>query len=155
MPSTLAASPTAQGVLQEREGVVGQAEVHLREAGVLARCRIDTGSFFDTAPSDGDLYVMRRVIHDFDDEQAEAILTNIRRHMKMDSTLLLLESVVPPGNTPSFAKWMDLNMLIVADGRERTEAEFASLLARTGFTLQRVIPTSSPVSLVEASPISG
>jgi len=146
----LAASPTAKGVLQEREGVVGQAEVHLREAGVLARCRIDTGSFFDTAPSDGDLYVMRRVIHDFDDEQAEAILTNIRRHMKMDSTLLLLESVVPPGNTPHFAKTLDLDMMIFVGGRERTERQFGALLDRAGFRITRIIPTISTISLVEA-----
>jgi hypothetical protein len=146
----LAASPTAKGVLQEREAVVGQAEVHLQKAGVLGRCRIDTGSFFDTAPSDGDLYVMRRVIHDFDDEQAEAILTNIRRHMAMGSTLLLLESVVPPGNTPHFAKTLDLDMMIFVGGRERTEQQFVALLDRAGFRTTRIIPTISTLSLVEA-----
>ena len=146
----LAASPAAKGVLQEREAVVGQAEVHLRRAGVLDRCRIDTGSFFDTAPSDGDLYVMRRVIHDFDDEQAKAILTNIRRHMAMDSTLLLLESVVALGNTSHFAKTLDLEMMIFVGGRERTERQFGALLDLAGFRITRIIPTVSTISLVEA-----
>ena len=93
---------------------------------------------------------MRRVIHDFDDEQAEAILTNIRRHMKMDSTLLLLESVVPPGNTPHFAKTLDLDMMIFVGGRERTERQFGALLDRAGFRITRIIPTISTISLVEA-----
>jgi hypothetical protein len=146
----LGAAPAAKGVLLERETVVADAERRLRQAGVLSRCRIETGSFFDTAPSDADLYVLRRVIHDFDDEQAEAILTNIRRHMKMDSTLLLLESVVPPGNTPHFAKTLDLDMMIFVGGRERTERQFGALLDRAGFRITRIIPTISTISLVEA-----
>ncbi|HEU4546334.1 MAG TPA: methyltransferase, partial [Microlunatus sp.] len=148
----LDAAPSAKGVLLEREVIVGDAEDHLREAGVLPRCRIDAGSFFETAPRDGDLYVMRRVIHDFDDEQAAAILANVRRHMPTGSILLLLESVVPPGNTPHFAKILDLDMMIFVGGRERTEQEFASLLGRAGFHLTRVIPTISTISLIEAVP---
>jgi hypothetical protein len=146
----LDAAPSAKGVLLERKALIGEAEDHLREAGVLPRCRVEAGSFFETAPSDGDLYVMRRVIHDFDDEQAIAILANVRRHMPTGSTLLLLESVVPPGNTPHFAKALDLDMMIFVGGRERTDREFATLLDRAGFRLARVIPTISTISLVEA-----
>ena len=148
----LDAAPSAKGVLLEREVIVGDAEDHLREAGVLPRCRIDAGSFFETAPRDGDLYVMRRVVHDFDDEQAAAILANVHRHMPTGSILLLLESVVPPGNTPHFAKLLDLDMMIFVGGRERTEQEFATLLGRAGFRLTRVIPTISTISLIEAVP---
>ena len=148
----LDAAASAKGVLFEREVLVGDAEAHLREAGVLPRCRIEAGSFFETAPSDGDLYVMRRVIHDFDDEQAAAILTNLRRHMPAGSILLLLESVVPPGNTPHFAKMLDLDMMIFVGGRERTEREFATLLNRAGFRVARVVPTVSTISLIEAVP---
>jgi hypothetical protein len=148
----LGASPHAKGVLQEREALVGAAKAHLREAGVLTRCRIDSGSFFETAPADGDLYVMRRVIHDFDDEQAVAILSTVRRHMPRGSTLLLLDSVVPLGNTPHFAKTLDLDMLIFVGGRERTERQFGTLLDRAGFRLTRVVPTVSTLSLVEAVP---
>ncbi|GAB2682556.1 methyltransferase [Kribbella swartbergensis] len=148
----LGASPNSKGVLQEREALVGAAEAHLREAGVLPRCRIESGSFFETAPSDGDLYVMRHVIHDFDDEQAAAILSNVRRHMPRGSTLLLLESVVPPGNTPHFAKTLDLDMMIFVGGRERTEREFGMLLDRAGFRITRVLHTVSTISLIEAVP---
>jgi hypothetical protein len=148
----LGVSPDSKGVLQEREALVGAAEAHLREAGVLLRCRIESGSFFETAPSDGDLYVMRRVIHDFDDEQAAAILSNVRRHMPRGATLLLLDSAVPPGNTPHFAKTLDLDMLIFVGGRERTERQFGTLLDRAGFRITRVLPTVSTISLIEAVP---
>ncbi len=146
----LETAPSAKGVLLERESVIGGAEAHLREAGVLPRCRIDAGSFFETAPSDGDLYVLRRVVHDFDDEQAAAILANLRRHMPTGATLVLMESVVPPGNAPHFAKALDLDMMIFVGGRERTEREFAGLLDRAGFSSVRVVPTVSTISLVEA-----
>ena len=96
---------------------------------------------------------MRRVIHDFDDEQAAAILTNLRRHMPTGATLLLLESVVPPGNAPHFAKSLDLDMMLFVGGRERTEPEFATLLDRAGFRMTRIVPTISTISLVEARPV--
>jgi hypothetical protein len=148
----LGAAPAAKGVLLEREAVVAGAEEHLREAGVLPRCRLEAGSFFDTAPDDGDLYVLRRVVHDFDDDEAVAVLSTVRRHMPAGATLLLMESVVPPGNRPHFAKSLDLDMLVFVGGRERTEQEFAILLARAGLTLDRVVPTISTISLVEAHP---
>jgi hypothetical protein len=148
----LEASPSAKGVLLERPGLVGPAEEHLRQAGVLARCRIEAGSFFETAPTDGDLIVMRRVIHDFDDEQADAILSNVRRHMSPEATLLLLESVIPSGGTPHFAKLLDLDMMIFVGGRERTERQFDALLDRAGFRMTRIIPTISTISLIEAVP---
>ncbi|ONI76495.1 methyltransferase [Kribbella sp. ALI-6-A] len=148
----LGAAPKSKGVLQERESLVGAAEAHLREAAILDRCRIDSGSFFETAPSDADLYVMRRVIHDYDDDQAIAILSNVRRHMPRGSTLLLLDSVVPPGSAPHFAKAIDLDMLIFVGGRERTERQFGSLLDRAGFRLTRVVATVSTISLIEAVP---
>lgn len=148
----LGTAPAAQGVLLERDAVLSDAEAQLRTAGVLARCRVEAGSFFDTAPADGDLYVLRRVIHDFDDEQAAAILSNVRSHMPADATLLVMESVVPPGNTPHFAKLLDLDIMLFTGGRERTEKQFATLLARAGFDLARVIPTASTLSLLEARP---
>jgi hypothetical protein len=93
---------------------------------------------------------MKRVIHDFDDDGATAILANVRRHMPERATLLLLESIVPPGNTPHFAKTLDLDMMIFVGGRERTEGQFDTLLDRAGFRLTRIIPTVSTLSLVEA-----
>ena len=94
--------------------------------------------------------VMRRVIHDFDDERAAAILSNVRRHMARGSTLLLLEGVVPPCNTPHFAKTLDLNMMNFVGRREQTERQFGTLLDRAGFRITRVVPTVSTTSLNEA-----
>lgn len=148
----LGAAPAASGVLLERASVIEGAEEHLREAGVLGRCRLAPGSFFDTAPDDGDLYVLRRVVHDFDDDQAVALLCSVRRHMPDRATLLLMESVVPPGDEPHFATSLDLDMLVFVGGRERTEREFSALLDRAGFRMTRIIPTISTISLVEARP---
>ncbi len=144
--------PGRRGVLLEQESLLRDAEERLREAGVLARCRLEGGSFFDQVPRDGDLYVLRRVLHDFDDDQALAVLDTVRRDMPDDATLLLMESVVPPGGGPDFAKNLDLDMLLFVGGRERTEEEYAALLGRAGFALTRVVPTISPISLVEARP---
>ena len=123
----LGAAPAADGVLLEQPSLIPGREAPARGRradAVPAR----GGSFFDTAPDDGDLYVLRRVVHDFDDDQAVALLTNLRRHMPAGATLLLMESVVPPGDAPHFAKSLDLDMLLFVGGRERTEAEFAALL---------------------------
>ena len=148
----LRAAPAADGVLFEQPSLIGPAEQCLRDAGVLDRCRLVGGSFFDTAPEDGDLYVLRRVVHDFDSDQAVALLSVLRRHMPADATLLLMESVIPAGNEPHFAKMLDLDMLLFVGGRERTEEEFASLLDRSGFRLTRLVPTISTISLIEARP---
>lgn len=148
----LAAAPGSTGVLLEREQLVKATEEHLRGVGVLDRCRVEAGSFFERAPTDGDLYVLRRVVHDFDDTDATAILSTVRRHMPAGATLLLLESVVPPGNAAHFAKTLDLDMMLFVGGRERTEREFETLLDDAGFTLRRIIPTVSMISLVEAVP---
>ena len=148
----LGAAPAAKGVLLERDSLIGAAEEQLRAAGVLDRCRLEAGSFFESVPPDGDLYVLRRVIHDFDDEEAVAILTTVRRHMPPGATLLLMESVVPSGNTPHFAKSLDLDMMLFVGGRERTEQQFTTLLDRAGFRITRIVPTVSTISLVEAGP---
>ena len=100
----LDAAPAADGVLLEQPSLIGPAEKHLGEAGVLDRCRLVGGSFFETAPDDGDLYVLRRVVHDFDHEQGTAVLGTLRRHVPDHATLLLMENVVPPGNEAPFAK---------------------------------------------------
>jgi hypothetical protein len=149
----LGSAPAATGVLLEQESLMPGAEQRLREAGVLSRCRLEAGSFFDTAPGDGDLYVLRRVVHDFDDDEAVALLANQRQRMPGSATLLLMESVVPPGNEPHFAKSLDLDMLLFVGGRERTETEYAALLDRAGFRLTRIVPTISMISLVEARPV--
>ena len=148
----LGRAPAARGVLLEREVLVEAAERHLVAAGVLTRCRVEAGSFFEAVPRDGDLYVLRRVLHDFDDERAAAVLRTVRRDMPADATLLLVESVVPDDATPHFATLLDLDMMLFTGGRERTEAEFAALLDQAGFRAPRVVPTISTVSLIESGP---
>jgi hypothetical protein len=154
LASMLDAAPSAEGVLLEQESLLPDATERLREAGVLSRCRLEAGSFFQQVPGDGDLYVLRRVLHGFDDDPGLAILATLRRDMPAGATLLLLESVVPPGGGAHFAKSLDLDMLLFVGGRERTEQEYVALLERAGFETTRVVPTISPISLVEARPVA-
>lgn len=148
----LGAAPAAEGVLVERPSMADGAARLLGEAGLGDRYRFEAGSFFDTVPSDGDLYLLRRVLHDYDDGEAAAVLTTLRAHMRERATLLVLDGVVPPGNTPHFAKALDLDMMLFVGGRERTEAQWRALLADTGFRTTQIVPTVSPISVIEAVP---
>jgi len=108
------------------------------------------GNFFESVPSGGDAYLLRRIIHDWDDEKSLMILKNCHQAMPEHGKLLLVESLIPPGNEPSPAKFIDLIMLLMTGGRERTEEEYRSLLQSSGFELTRVIPTPSMLSIIEA-----
>ena len=110
------------------------------------------GSFFERVPVGGDAYIMKHIIHDWDDDRALTILRHIRAAMgPKRGRVLLVESVIPPGNTPDLGKVIDLEMLMMVGGRERTAAEFSDLLTRAGFEMTRIIPTQSPLAIVEAS----
>jgi hypothetical protein len=116
--------------------------------------RWDTPDFFTAVPSGGDCYLLKKIIHDWDNERAQRILTNCRRVMSDAGRLLLMEPLIPPGNEASFNKLLDLLMLVWnAGGRERTEREHQSLLVSAGFHLSRVIPTRSGLSILEAVPV--
>jgi hypothetical protein len=110
------------------------------------------GDFFFSALPDGDVYVLKSVLHNWDDEAAASLLRSCRRAMRGHARLLIAERVVPIDNAPSEAKLFDINMLVIAGGRERTEADYRSLLERKGVNLVRVIPTKAPLSLMEAQP---
>jgi SAM-dependent methyltransferase len=154
----LAATPGLKGILADLAHGVRDAKTHLEDAGVADRCRIVAQDMFESAPSGGDAYILKSVIHDWDDERSIAILRNIRRVLPADGTLLLVEPVLPPTVEASPAHRMmvmsDLNMLVVAGGRERTEAEFRDLFARAGFRLTRVVPALAPsnYSVIEGAP---
>ena len=152
LAALLQAYPTVRGILFDLPATVAGARALLEAAGVADRCTVIGGSFFEAVPSGGDLYVLKSVIHDWDDEQAVAILRSCRAAMGDTSRLLLVERVVPPGNAPAFAKLMDLNMLVIAGGRERTEAEYRMLYERAGLALTGVSPTTAEVSLIESQP---
>jgi hypothetical protein len=109
------------------------------------------GSFFKSVPGGADLYVLKKVIHDWNDKQAAVILRNCRDAMTPHGRVLLAETIIPAGNEPHPIKLIDANMLVVTGGVERTEDEYAELLATAGLRLERVISTAQPISLVEAS----
>jgi SAM-dependent methyltransferase len=146
----LRAHPEMRGILFDAPAVVEGTTGRLEAVGLLDRCRVVGGDFFATVPEGADAYVLCHIIHDWDDARAVAILANCRRALAPGGKVLLMEIVIPPGNTPSLGKLLDLEMLVVAGGRERTEAEYGSLLAEAGLRLARIVPTPSPLSLIEA-----
>ncbi len=144
--------PRLRGVLFDRPDVIERARPLLEQAGLADRCTAVGGDFFQSVPSGGDAYLMRHIIHDWDDDRSLAILKNVRRVMPAAGKLLLVEGVVPPGNGPSFTKMLDLNMLVIPGGKERTEEEYRELYAAAGFRLSRIVPTRRDVSVIEGVP---
>lgn len=145
----LKANPELRGMLYDLDHVVQGAEETFTEAGVSDRVQKIAGSFFESIPSGADAYVMKHIIHDWDDEKCVTILKNIRTAMGPEGRVLICEVVVPEGNEPHFSKFMDLEMLVSPGGVERTEAEYRDLYAAAGLKLNRIIPTASAYSIVE------
>ena len=141
-----------RGVLFDRQHVVLEAPTLLKARGVEERVTIEAGDFFETVPAGGDAYVLSHVIHDWNEARCLTILGHCRKAMKPDGRLLIVEMVLPAGDTPHPGKVLDIVMLVFPGGQERTEAEYASLLGKAGFRLSRVVPTASAVSVVEAIP---
>jgi ubiquinone/menaquinone biosynthesis C-methylase UbiE len=152
LASILKANERASGVLFDAPQVVTGAGARLEAAGVADRCEIVGGDFFESVPAGADAYTLKWILHDWDDEQSTRILKNVRRAITDGGRLSVVEAVVPPGDEPHFGKFIDLNMLVMTGGRERTEEEFRALLDASGFRLARVVATPSPVSIIEAVP---
>ena len=150
LTSVLQKYPAMRGVLTDLPHVLAGAERRIRELGLGDRIRTEPIDFFKAVPAGGDAYIMKHIIHDWDDEEALTILRNIRKVLPASGRVVLLESVLPPGNQPDFGKVIDLEMMLMPGGRERTEEEFRSLFARAGFRLTRVVPTAAPLSVIEA-----
>ncbi len=148
----LLAHPYLTGVVFDLPTAESGARSLLAGAGVAGRARFAAGDFFVGVPEGGDLYLLKSVIHNWDDEAAVTILRRCRSAMPDHARLLLIERVVPPGNEPSEAKLFDINMLVVVGGQERGEGGYRALLDAAGFAMARVIPTASPVSVIEAVP---
>lgn len=151
LAAILKANPNLRGVLFDLPRAVEGASKRMEMENVADRAELVAGDFFESVPPGGDAYLMKLIIHDWDDERAVKILSNCHAAMADGGKLLLIESVVPSGNEPSFSKGMDLQMLIMTGGRERTESEYRELFAAGGFTLTRVIPTESPMSIIEGT----
>ncbi|MBS1788845.1 MAG: helix-turn-helix domain-containing protein [Acidobacteria bacterium] len=150
MAAILKTNPALQGAVFDLPHVTEGAIARLKAEGVSGRCEILTGDFFKSVPAGYDAYLMKFIIHDWNDEQSIAILKNIRGVMAEGGKLLLVEQIVAADNSPSFAKFIDINMLVMTGGCERTEKEFADLYAASGFKLSRVIFTESPFCVIEA-----
>jgi hypothetical protein len=152
LAAILARHPEPKGILFDRPHVVTQAPALLEAKGVLDRVTIDPGNFFERVTEGGDVYVLSHIIHDWNEDQCLTILGNCRKAMKPDGRLLIIETVLPAGDTPHQGKLQDMVMLVIPGGQERTEAEYDALLSKADFRLNRVVPTTSVVSVVEAVP---
>jgi len=151
LAAILRAHPHMRGTLFDQPDVVARANAVLAKRGVMHRCDIVGGSFFEKVPEGADAYLMRVVIHDWEDDEAIAILKVCRRAMGEAAKLLLIERLVASPNEMPAAKFSDLNMLVSPGGRERTREEFSDLFAKSGFELTRVFPAGIQ-NVIEARP---
>ena len=158
LAAILAATPDLHGVVFDTAAGLAQAAARLEAAGVADRAEVVGGDFFESVPEGADGYLMKSVIHDWDDERCVTILANCRRAMADHAKVLIVEPVLPDTVTPSFRRlgviMSDLNMLLNTTGRERTEAEFRSLLGAADLGLVRIVPIPPPsdYSILEATP---
>jgi len=144
--------PRIHGTLFDLPGVIQRAGAAVEAAGLADRIHLVAGDFFEAVPGGVDAYVLRHIIHDWDEEKAIRILSNVRQTIGEDGRLLVVESVIPPGNEPFFGKLLDVTMLVIPGGQERTEQEYRDLFGKAGFRLARIIPTAAEVSVIEGVP---
>ena len=140
-----------RGVLYDQPQVVAAAAKggFITDKKVAARITTAGGNFFEHIPAGADGYMMKYIIHDWNDDQCETILRNCRQAMAPGGRVLVVEHVIGAGNKPDFGKMMDINMLVLTGGQERTQEQFKALFARAGLRLKRVYATDSAVSIVE------
>ena len=150
LATILKANPKLKGVLFDQLSVIGRAQKdqHVTAKGIAERCTLESGSFFEAVPAGGDAYIMKYILHDWNDEQCVKILENCRAAMNEKGRVLVVDNVIPPGNDPSWGKLLDIQMLIIG-GRERTKKEFAAMFTQAGLKMTRVVPTKCPLSIVE------
>jgi hypothetical protein len=152
----LKANPRLRGIVFDQPHVAERAREHLRAEGFADRCQVLGGSFFESVPAGADAYLLKHVIHDWNDERAAAILKNVRAVVPSDGKLLIVEGVYPPRIDQSLesrgAAANDVNMLVCAGGRQRSEQEFRALYAASGFELTRLVPTPARVCVIEGAP---
>lgn len=151
LAAVLTKFPSLRAILFDRADVIDRAKANLAQAGVADRVQFIAGDFFQSVPSGADAYFLRHIIHDWDDDQSRTILKNVHAAMPANGRLLLAEFVLPDGPEPFHGKWFDLAMMTVTGGQERTEGEYRALLDSCGFELRRFVPTSSELSVIEAT----
>jgi hypothetical protein len=152
LATILAEHRKLKGVLFDAPPVIERArqEPHITAKSIADRCALVPGDFFVSVPAGGDLYILKYILHNWDDERCVAILSNIRTAMGRKARVLVADPVISPGNGQEWAKLLDIQMMVSVKGAERTKAEFAVLFKKAGLKLKRVTPTPSPLSVVEA-----
>lgn len=150
LTSILDVYPRLQGLLVDLPEVVAVAKEYIEPLPCHDRCAAVAGSFLESVPCGADAYLLSGILHDWDDEKAHRILRNCRKAMRPNTKVLVVECIVPEGDEPSFSKLLDLNMMVMTGGRERTKREFSELFSAAGLALTRTIPTPSPLSMLEA-----
>jgi hypothetical protein len=145
--------PGPHGLVFDQPHVINEARSLIAERGLSDRIAASSGDFFKSIPAGFDCYMLSHIIHDWDDSRSIQILKNCREGINPKGKLLILEWVLPDGDTPHVAKVVDINMMMLTGGEERTGRQYGRLLAKAGFRLARVIPTESECSIIEAEPV--
>ena len=153
LTAALLSNPAANGVLFDLPHVTETAGPVLAERGVTDRVQVVSGDFFHSVPHGADAYLLRFILHDWGEEEAVRILSNIREAIPAHGELLIIENVVPEGNTPHLGKLLDLIMMTIVSGTERTRGEYDDLCSQSGFSLDAIIPTAAPTSILVARPV--
>jgi hypothetical protein len=151
MSQLLAQYPHVRGAVFDLPHVIERTRSRLAERTELPTIELHSGSFFESVPAGYDVYLMRHIIHDWDDEKCITILRHCAAVLPPGGKVLVIEGVIPPGNGESFSKWLDLNMLVLPEGKERTRAEYESLFAAAGLRLTQVVATGCEIDIIEAS----
>jgi hypothetical protein len=148
----LEANPKLKGVLFDTPPVIARAgqERHVTVRGIAERCTLIPGDFFASVPAGGDAYMLKYILHNWDDEHCVTILANIRAAMHKKAKVLVADPVISAGNGQEWAKLLDIQMMVVVSGAERTKDELAALFRKAGLKLVKVTPTRCPLSIVEA-----
>ncbi len=151
--SILKAYSSMYGCLVDLPVVIEKSRGFIEVEDLAARCEVVGGDFFKSVPDGGDCYILQKVIHNWDNNHAGVILKNCRKAMGDNGRLLLVEMVIPPGNTQHPSKLFDIMMLVCPGGLERSEAEYRDLFDAASFRLTKIVPTQSPISIIEGTPV--
>ena len=144
----LRAHPDMNGIIADLAYMAEDARMRISSAGLDARCAFAECDFFEQIPEGGDCYILSNILHDWDDAECRMILKNCRDAMKPDAKLLIVEALIPGGSGFSIAKLLDLEVLVMGGGRERTELEFRRLLEVSGFTIEEIFETDESISVI-------
>ena len=145
--------PSVKGILFDLPHAAERAAAYLKEEGLASRCEAVSGDFFKSVPEGGDVYLLKRVIIEWDDDNALKILKSCHKAMASTARILLLDPIMPPRNAPGFGKILDIEMLLKEGGRIRTKTEHQKLLEGAGFAVTRFIPTESFITIIEGEKI--